>query len=220
MSSLAVHQYRNHFGADETVPRDVQSCFYGESKKLAEEEVERAWERGKLETVIIRPALVPYGPRDPARWGKILEQLEKGRFAFVRKGEALVGTIHVEDLARGLRLAAQKKEAAGEILILSDPVPISWREIVWMLCRELNVPVPEMSVPYPVARAVARGMEMFWNSFHLPGEPLITRYRVDVSSFDLFFRPAKAQRILGFQTHQVFAEGARELVAWYREHNP
>ena len=215
MSSLAVHQYRNYFGADETVPRDVQTCFYGESKKLAEQEVEEAGSRGKVETVIIRPALLPYGPRDPARWGKILEQLEKRRFAFVRKGRAQVGVIHVEDLARGLLLAARTKEAAGEILILSDPVPISWKEIVGTLCMALEVPPPKVSVPYPVARSVGWGMENVWRFLRLPREPLLTRYRVDVTSFDLFFRPAKAQQILGFRTEKEFSEGAREMVAWY-----
>lgn len=216
MSSLAVHKYRDYFGADETAPRDVEGSFYGESKKLAEEEVEKVRDKGSLETVIIRPALIPYGPRDPARWGRILALLSRRRFAFVRGGEAFAGVIHVEDLARGLIKAAGEERAAGETFVLSDSVPISWKEIMQTLCTELDVPVPRVSFPYPAARIFAWGLEGLWRSFRLPGEPFLTRYRVDVSAFDLFFRPTKAERVLGFRTRRNFSDGVGEMVAWYR----
>jgi len=217
MSSLAVHKYRDYFGADETVPRDATGWSYGKSKVMAEEEVERARAAGQMETVVIRPALVPYGPRDPAKWGRVLAMLERGRFAFVRQGQARVGVIHVADLAQGLILACTEPKAAGETFVLSDPDPVTWREIIQTLCRELGAAPPRLSVPYPVARLVACGMERFWRTFRIRSEPLLTEYRVDVSAFDLFFSPCKAQEILGFQTNRSFTEGAAEMVQWYRD---
>lgn len=216
MSSLAVHRYRDYFGADESAPRDAGDSHYGVSKRLAEEQVERARDRRGLETVVIRPALLPYGPRDPQRWGRILAFLEKGRFAYVGGGRGRVGVIHVDDLARGLAVAATHAAAAGGCFVLSDPQPLSWREIMETLCRELGVAPPRLSVPRPLAAPVAWGMEGAWRALRLPGEPPLTRYRVAVSAFDLFFRPARAQQDLGFRTQKPFSEGARELVAWYR----
>ena len=128
-----------------------------------------------------------------------------------------MGIIHVDDLARGLIMAGQAEKAAGEIFVLSDPRPVSWKDMTETLCVELGVPEPRVSVPFPAARTFAWGLEALWRSFPMPGEPLITRYRVDVSAFDLFFRPAKAQREIGFRTKRDFSDGAREMVAWYRQ---
>ena len=191
MSSLAVHRYRDLFGADEGAARDATGWSYGRSKKLAEEEVEQAGKRGALETVVIRPALAPYGPRDPARWGRILAALERGGFAYVRGGRARIGVIHVADLARGLILACSSPRAAGNVFVLSDPAPVTWRDIMECACRRLGVPPPRLSVPYPVARSAAVAMETCWKTLKLTSEPLLTRYRVEVSSFDLFFSPSQ-----------------------------
>ncbi len=217
MSSVAVHAYNGHPHSDETAPRDCPSyLYYGQSKIKAENYVNEFYKSGKLETVIIRPGLFPFGPNDTTSFYRLAAALEKGAFSYVNGGKAKVSTAYVENLVHGMEIAAKHEKAAGEIFIISDGWELTWRELMERFCDELGVKHPWLSIPYPVANMVAGIMENVWRKLKLKDDPPITKYRASLMKDDLFFVPDKAKKILGYEPIIDLNEAVKRTVNWYK----
>ncbi len=217
MSSVAVHAYNGHHRSDETAPRDCpEHVYYGRSKILAEDYVMDFHKQGKLEGVIIRPGLFPFGPNDTTSFYRLARVLEKGAFSYVNGGRAKVSTAYVENLVHGMELAAKHEKAPGEVFIIADGWELTWRELIGGFCEELGAGKPRLSIPYPVADLTGRIMEGIWRAFKLKGEPPVTRYRASIMKDDLFFVPDKARRVLGYEPPVDFDTAVKRTVEWYR----
>ncbi|MBI2897212.1 MAG: NAD-dependent epimerase/dehydratase family protein [Deltaproteobacteria bacterium] len=216
MSSLAVHAYRGHPAGDEETPRDQEVFEYGRSKRRGEEILERAWASGRIETVIVRPGLFPFGPRDRAGFARIAAALEGGRFAIVNGGRAVICTAYVENLAEGVALAGEHPRAAGRIYVLSDGRRVTWRQVLEAIAQALRKPCSFTDFPSSIAYPAA----VLWERLSgvvLPGrDPMLTRYRVAVAARDLFFDAARARRDLGWQPRVGFEDALERSVQWYR----
>jgi len=88
---------------------------YGRSKLRAEEAVNSY--RDKLETSIVRISET-YGPGD-FRLLKLFRAVNRGRFFIIGSGLNRRQVIHVQDLARGLMLAATEPAAVGETFVMA-----------------------------------------------------------------------------------------------------
>ena len=218
-SSLAVHRYRPYFGADETAPRDAVRYAYALTKRLAEDAVTAAGAAGRIETVIIRPAIMPYGPGDPINFRKVIEAVEKGFFGYIGGGRQRMSVVYVDDLCDGMILAAESPRARGEVFNIADETPRTWREVAETIAHELGVKPPWVSIPYPLAKTIAEIMEACARLLRSQLAPPLTAYRIDVAHCDLFFTSAKAKAILGFSTKVELAQGIKRSIAWYRELN-
>ena len=217
MSSVAVHAYNGHPHSDETAPRDCpERIYYGISKIMAEDYVMNFHREKKLEGVIIRPGLFPFGPNDTTSFYRLAQALEKGAFSYVNGGRAKVSTAYVENLTHGLEIAGKHERATGEVFIIADGWELTWKKLMEKFCDELGVKHPWLSIPYPVADAVARMMEFTWIKLKLKGEPPITRYRASLMKDDLFFVPDKAMKILGYKPIVDFETAVRRTVDWYK----
>ena len=217
MSSLAVHRYSGHSRSDETAPLDCPEDFpYGRSKIMAEKAVHEFHDAGRLEGVIIRPGLFPFGPNDTTSFARLARVMERGMMAYVGGGSARLTTAYVENLCGGVELAAREKRAAGQTYVIADDTPVSWRELFELFCRELGIRPPWLSVPYPVARISAAAAEQLWTRLKLKGEPPLTRYRAQLMAGDLVFVSDKARRELGYKPAVPLDEAVRRTVAWYK----
>ncbi len=217
MSSVAVHAYRGHTHSDETAPRDCpEHIYYGRSKILAEDYVMDFHRQGKIEGVIIRPGLFPFGPNDTTSFYRLAQALEKGAFSYVNGGKAKVSTAYVENLVHGLELAARHKKAPGEVFIIADGWELTWRQLMEKFCEELGVKKPWLSLPYPVADLAAKILENIWKTFKIKGEPPVTRYRASLMKSDLYFVPDKAKRVLGYKPIVNFDTAVGKTVDWYK----
>lgn len=124
--------------------------------------------------LVIRPHLI-YGPGD--RWfipglTAVLSKLD----AFVDQGSALLSTIHVDSLARGIALLAEGVEFRhGAVVHLNDPQP---RTVIEIANRENNRsgwPLPTNSIDRTAA--LARAKQIGMNQRH-----------VDLISLDHWFK--------------------------------
>ena len=214
VSSVSVHHYRGLRDADETAPRDGHINAYVRSK-VAAEEVACADAR-EVEWVIVRPGVFPFGPRDRTSFIHLAREIERGRAGYVGGGAALLTTAYAENLAAGMRLRLEHPAAANQDFVIGDDEPISWRDLFTRFARALGVRPPRLSVPFPVAYAVAAGLEAAWTLARAPDAPILTRYRILVAARDCSFRSAKARRLLGYAPAVGLDEGIRRTVAWYR----
>lgn len=181
VSSVAVWRYRGILGDDpRRRPRDQHVLPYGRSKLLAED-VLRA---EAPEPVVVRPALWPYGTRDP-NLARVAGALRRGLLPLVDGGGARLQTVDATLLARTLVACANDPVAVGRAYLVADAGTPTWRELFGEIAGLLDVPAPRLSLPGGPLEAVAPAVEAAWATLRLPGEPPLTRYRAGLMRNDV-----------------------------------
>jgi len=163
--------------------------------------------------VIIRAPVI-YGPRD--RDLLPFFQLAKWRVAPRLGGKRLFSLCYVDDLVRGLYLAAAQ-ERAGETYYLAEAIPRSWEEILHAISTALGVRT--MTVPFP--SALVGAVAWAWEGIaRLTGAPpLLNRDKANELRQPYWAcDPGKAARELGFTTSIPLQTGTQRVVEWYQRH--
>jgi nucleoside-diphosphate-sugar epimerase len=216
MSSLAVHRSSGHRDATEDTPRDRTDLPYAESKRRAEDLVLDPRLDGRLEAVVIRPGLVPFGPGDRLTSLGLARALRGGNLPLIGGGRATLCTSYVGNLVPGVALAGEVAAAAGQTLILTDDGHPTWADLFGALARALGAPPPRWSLPWAPAHAAAAVVEAAYGLLRIYALPPITRYRVDLWRHDFHFCSARAKRVLGYAPTVGLREGAQRTMDWAR----
>jgi len=138
--------------ADERTPlRPDSPAPYSASKAKAEIEVLAASEEGVFETVSIRPRFV-WGVGDTTLLPPMVEQVRRGKFAWVAGGRNRTSTTHVDNVVEGLLCGALRGVPGNAYFVLDGGGPVVFREFVSELLRSQGVEPPSRSVPRFVAR--------------------------------------------------------------------
>jgi nucleoside-diphosphate-sugar epimerase len=217
VSSLAVHRFTGHLDADEKTPADQEKYAYGASKRAAEHHVRRARDANLIETVIVRPAVVVFGPGDTTAFVHMAPMLQKGRWTHVKGGKPFLCYTYVSNLTDGLLLAGTREDAAGETFNITDDMQIRWKEFVSAVIHAFAARERALSFPVPVARAAGITLEAIYKLLRTKNPPPITDYRTALVSKDFHFSCAKAKKLLGYRPEVPFSEGLQRTVAWYRQ---
>jgi dihydroflavonol-4-reductase len=179
--------------------------------KLEAEALVRA-ERG-LESCIIRISET-YGPGD-LRLLKLFRAIERGHFFMIGAGNNRRQCIHVNDLTRGLLLAAQHPAAIGQTFVLAGREVMTTNEMVRYIASALSRKAPRAQLPMWPFLVTARVMEATLPRLHI--HPPLHSRRLDFFSKSFVFSTARAQTLLGFQPEIDFQTGVADTARWYRE---
>lgn len=208
VSSVAVHHYSGFREADpRTLPRDGRLNAYARSKIAAEDTLKLAG----LETVIVRPGLWPFGPRDP-NFTRIAHALAKGQLPLVEGGRAVINTAYCENLVEGLWLAGTKVRAAGQTYVIADEGAPSWQDVFTELARLLGAKPPRFSLPGWLSEAAGRTVEQGYGLAAPKLEPPLTRYRGALMRRDIHFSLQAARTELGYAPRFSWQEGLKQTV--------
>ena len=120
---------------------------YSHSKELAERQVEASG----LPWVILRPAEVYGGGRDPIA-GLARALAERAFAPILGDGGARLSPVHVDDLTPALVAALDRDRAEGQRYVLAGPEEMTYLELVVRLERILGLP-PRRRVHVPLAAA-------------------------------------------------------------------
>ena len=182
---------------------------YGRSK-LAGEKVALGF-AGQLPVVVVRPPGV-YGPGDKeilAFFQTVYRRLKPCIGNTKRK----LQLVHVDDLCRGVSLAATRPTQSGAIYFIAENRSYAMEELVAMLqqaCGRKGIPV---ILPAPAFRFVGAVSESL---FRLVGAtPMLTREKANEILQSWEITTDKAKRELGFESKIPFALGAKETYDWY-----
>jgi nucleoside-diphosphate-sugar epimerase len=156
-----------------------------------------------------------YGPGD-RRLLKLFKAIDKNIFFMIGAGENKHQLIYVDDLIRGLWLAATAKKACGEIFLLSGREVLTTSEMVLTIARTLNKRTTRFQAPLWPFLIVARILETTLRPFGIQ-PPLHTR-RLDFFRKSFLFSSKKSSELLEFIPEVRFEEGVAETVRWYKEH--
>jgi dihydroflavonol-4-reductase len=198
--------------ADETrAARPEQATgAYKRSKVVAERLVEAMIAERGLPAVIVNPS-TPIGPRDvrPTPTGRIVVEAATGKMpAFVDSGLNLV---HVDDVARGHILAADKGRV-GERYILGGE-DVSLGAMLGEIARIVGRKPPTVELPvtplFPLAWLAELGGKLTGK------EPFLTLDSLRMARHHMFYTSAKAERELGY-TARPYVEALQDAIAWFR----
>ena len=223
VSSLGVYEARDHHGTDESEPPsftgiDGYTLTKAESERLV---LDRSGSDGAdaVPATAIRPGFV-YGVRDRAVLPKLLAKLRGGGFAFLGDGEQLLNNVAAANVADAAAAALTAPAAVGKAYNLTDGRLVTRREFVRVICEAADLPVPTRSVPLPVARAAARGLEAVWRLLGKDEAPLLSSARIKFLGLNLDFGIDRAKEDLGYAAEHLFHEVMPEAVAWALAHDP
>ena len=102
---------------------------YGRSKADAEVLVKTAFERGDVESVVLRPPWF-YGPHQPARQTQWIRTVRRGRFPLVGDGHNRRSMVFTGNLVHAVQRAEVAEGAAGKQYWIADGDPLDMRQII------------------------------------------------------------------------------------------
>lgn len=183
---------------------------YSRTKLLAEQCL---LELSGLEVVIVRAGDV-FGPRDRVATPAFLAAVESGFFPTVGSGDPMLCYAYIDNLTRGIRLAAERGRA-GEVYNISDGIELTLREYIMVVAETMGKKVRLVRLPCFVAYPAALLSEVFGRWFRTA--PRLTRYRIQRATRDCHMSIEKARHELGYEPSLDIGEQVRAQVEWYRE---
>jgi nucleoside-diphosphate-sugar epimerase len=214
LSSVDVYGFPA-LACDEAARSDGGAFGYGRSKALGEKELRDGAERLNLSYVILRPTNV-IGPHGQFIH-RIGDELRSGLMLKIDHGGADCGFLYIDNLLDCLLWAASASTAEHECFNVSDPEPIAWARFIADFRTGIGGRGLVLDLPYFLADAAGRVLEVPSRLLGLRREPLLHRLLVRIFG-----------RTCGHDTSRLAAAGAplgavgyaeamRRSVAWYRE---
>ena len=199
------------FELDESGPCRPES-HYGKSKYEAEEVVREFQRAGKMETVILRPAMF-YGPPVPPRHLDIYRKIRRGYFPVFGHGNYQRSITFIDHLVQAIHLAVQHPAAAGQTYYIADREIPTLNEILDAMGEALGRKPVKIHLPAFLACVahildeVLAACDRYWMLPHLVGE----------SCKNIACRITKAETELGYNPATHYREGYKKTIAWCRE---
>ena len=188
---------------------------YARTKRLAEDEVDKAFADG-LPAVTIRPRAI-FGPGDRTILPRLIDRLQRGILRVIGDGQNVADLSYVENVVDALLLCAESpNNTLGKKYNITNGEPIRMWSMIEKLCERLDLKFPTQRLPYPFVNAVAGGMEFIYKL--LPGqpEPPLTRYSVAMISISATLDISAAKKDLGYQPRVSIEDGFEEFVKWWK----
>jgi nucleoside-diphosphate-sugar epimerase len=183
--------------------------IYGVTK-LAGEEVVRSYAE-RIDFVISRISET-YGPGD-RRLVKLFKGVQKGNFPMIGAGDNLHPLIYIDDLIEGLLLAAASERAVGKTIVMAGSQPVSTREMVTIVARQLGKSPPRLRIPLAPMMLVANTMQAVLRPLGI--QPPLHPRRMNFYRKSFAFSMDEARTVLGFEPKTDFRTGAAQTARWY-----
>lgn len=184
---------------------------YGESK-LAGEKVLEKWvaEDPKRKVLIMRPALV-YGERNVANMYRLIDQINKGRYFHIGKGENVKSIAYVKNVVEATLYLLDNLKPGVNIYNYSDSPQLSSRSIAETIATALKKKNP-ITLPYPLVTAMGLPFDL---AIKVTGKDLpISTSRIKKFCTETYHKADKVAT-LGFKPNFTNVEGLQNMVAWY-----
>ena len=202
-------------GVDESFPYPPKyNAFYPETKAMAERRVVKAVST-KLRAIILRPHQI-WGPEDPHFVPRLLDRAKK--LKRIGDGKNIFDTTYIDNAADAHIIAADKlkdhPQLSGNIYFISQGEPIAAWDMINAILKSAGHGPVRGSMPYRVAWLIGAVLEFFYRTFHLSGEPQMTRFLADAIATSHWFDISAAKRDLGYIPKISTEEGLRRLEGW------
>jgi nucleoside-diphosphate-sugar epimerase len=216
MSSSSVYGMALGRPADERFPLAPFRDPYPITKAEGDMAVQRMIVEDHLPAVIIRPDQI-FGPGDHLHFGRMADRLRAGRGIIVGSGDNALPFVYVTDVVEGLLLALDHEHAAGQAYNITNDRPVTQKQFLHAIAREIGASPPRLRVPYRALYAAGYAAERLAMLTPSRRRPPITRLGVAFFGTDNRYAIDKARRELGYTPRVALGDGVRLATAWYRE---
>jgi nucleoside-diphosphate-sugar epimerase len=215
MSSSSVYGIALGRPADEGFPLAPFQDPYPITKAGGEMAVQQMTAEDRLPAVIVRPDQI-FGPGDRLHFGRIADRLRAGRGVIVGTGDNALPLVYVADVVQGLLLALDHERAAGQAYNITNDRPLTQKQLLDAIARELGMRPPRLHVPYHALYAAGYAAEHLAKVTRSRHQPVVTRLGAKLFGTDNRHSIEKARNELGYRPQVALDEGVRLAAAWYR----
>lgn len=194
-----------------TVPKPLTT--YGKSKLASEQEVLKF--KDVLPITILRVSAV-YGPRDTATFD-YFKSAYRGLELLIGFHDTFVSLVHASDIVNGIILAGEKEIANGQIYFLGSEQYYTWNEIGYVTKSVMNKNLIRVRVPKPLVFVIA-GISEFISKFKEKPSVLNYEKAYDLIQDNWCCDISKAKNEIGYRQEVTLADGVKETVRWYIDH--
>ena len=213
VSSIDVHGLVVGDGVDETAPYSSEQDPYSRSKIAGERLIQQLIKDRRAPVTIVRPGLI-YGPRDTNSFARFARLVQQNKMPIIGSGNNHLPLIYVRDVARGILLASETKQAVGRAYLLVNDGSVTQRDYFNAIARELGVPPPSLHIPYRLASAFGATAEMMGHLTRRRQPPPLMRFGLKQVAGENRFVITRARRELGFSPQVNLTEGVRHGINW------
>jgi nucleoside-diphosphate-sugar epimerase len=192
-------------------PGDIYQVSKCEGEKLALS----FFDLGRLEGVVIRPAMI-WGEGDN-RILKLFKGVSQRKMPIIGTGKIWTHWIYVEDLVDAFLLAAESDKAKGQVYFIAGRRPVTLIEVSQMIADEAGVKLWPFKIPVWPVYLAGGCVELICKPFGI--EPPLHRRRVEFFTKDRWFDISKAQKDLGYEPRYDVKEEVGRIYSWYKENN-
>lgn len=196
-------------GFDENSPTHPDN-IYGRTKLEAEAAV-RAY-GADFATCIVRISET-YGPGD-LRLLKLFRAIDRGHCIMLGAGRNRRQAIYIDDLIRGLLIAAQHPAAVGQTFIFAGQEAMTTHDMLLRTAAALQRKPPQVKLPLWPFVTAATVLEATLRPLRI--QPPLHPRRLDFFRKSFVLSTQKAASVLGFRADTSFQAGAAETARWYR----
>lgn len=166
--------------------------------------------------VTVLPGAV-YGPGDTSFIAKQLSALQKENLSAIPDVPGILCYTHVEDVAKGMWLAAEKGKIGEEYILAGEPLTLE--QFFITAASVMGVSIPRWRLPARLLRLLA------WLCDHVPGGKLLTgglplsQEAVSmIADANWAFSSEKARQELGWRTRPL-EKGLKDTKEWFKHVN-
>ena len=214
VSSINVHGLVVGDGVDETAPYSGEQDPYSRSKIAGERVIQQLIKDRGAPVTIVRPGLI-YGPRDTNSFARFARLVKQNKMVIIGSGNNHLPLIYVGDVAQGILLASEVKQAVGRAYLLVNDEPVTQRDYFNTIAKELGVPPPRLHIPYRLALALGATSEMIGHLIDRKQAPPLMRFGLKQIAGENRFVISRARSELGFSPQVNLADGVRQSIIWY-----
>jgi nucleoside-diphosphate-sugar epimerase len=214
ISTVAFHGF-GKTGMTEESPPAKNLIPYARTKYLAEQWLWNFAAKTSMEITAVRPGNV-FGINDRTFISKYIDALLSGKFAEINRGKSKTCPVYIENLVDVIMMVSFGKKAVNNAYIATDGLDITWHQFNSILAGTLNVKLPAVSIPFPVAMAAAKTYYSLHKLFKIKSEPFLTPYRVNNGGRDYHFSIEKLKKHFNYKPAIELQEALQRTVEWYR----
>lgn len=187
--------------------------YYIESKILAEKELDK---NRDVNWVIIRPRGL-FGIGDTSIIPRLIRVNSKIGLPLFNKGKNYVDMTCVENVAHALRLCLESEKAVGNIYNMTNGEPQCFKDLLEELFDKLGVKPKYMFININVIYFISCLIELFYKTFRIYKEPMLTKYNVCTLGYSQTLDITKAKKDLKYKPVITLSEGIEKYARDYNK---
>ncbi|RAL24486.1 NAD-dependent epimerase/dehydratase family protein [Thermoflavimicrobium daqui] len=200
---------------EEPLPKTKVNA-YAETKWLAEQEIDRAFQEG-LPVITIRPRAL-FGPGDQAILPRLLQANERRFIPLINGGKVWIDLTYIDNVVDALLLCMNSSSnTLGKKYNITNDEPVLLKDVLTEVFKLLEQPMRTKSIPFRLAYLFAGCLEWYARILGREKEPELTRYTVGVLGKSQTLDISKAKQELGYQPKVSIEEGIKRFVKWWKK---